>query len=98
MGVPAKGEIWVDAGAVRAVRDARKSLFSAGITKVMPLYPSPGLRQYCRHGYRTAGSMCHISCQLQAFALSSCCAGIHMLSAVTSSRGRNAGDRRLRQP
>ena len=34
MGVPAKGEIWVDAGAVRAVRDARKSLFSAGITKV----------------------------------------------------------------
>ena len=34
MGVPVKGDIWVDAGAVRAVRDARKSLFSAGITQV----------------------------------------------------------------
>ncbi len=43
MGVPAKGEIWVDAGAVRAVRDARKSLFSAGITKVTALH------SVCRH-------------------------------------------------
>ena len=38
MSVPSKGEVWVDAGAVRAVRDARKSLFSAGIVKVTPTH------------------------------------------------------------
>ena len=57
MGVPAKGEIWVDAGAVRAVRDARKSLFSAGITKVTALHSA------CRSGRYpiTAGSYVRIA-------------------------------------
>jgi glutamate 5-kinase len=31
LSVPVRGELRVDAGAVRAVRDRRKSLFSAGI-------------------------------------------------------------------
>jgi hypothetical protein len=30
----ARGQLWLDAGAVRAVRDRHKSLFAAGITKV----------------------------------------------------------------
>jgi hypothetical protein len=32
--VPPAGEVWLDAGALRAVRDRKKSLFSAGIAKV----------------------------------------------------------------
>jgi glutamate 5-kinase len=32
--VPVKGEIWLDAGAERAVGERNKSLFSAGIVKV----------------------------------------------------------------
>lgn len=31
LSVPARGELWLDAGAVRAVRDRRCSLFSAGV-------------------------------------------------------------------
>ena len=31
--VPAKGNLWLDAGAVRAVRQRAKSLFSAGIIR-----------------------------------------------------------------
>ena len=33
--VPVKGELWIDSGALRAVKDRRKSLFSAGIVRVM---------------------------------------------------------------
>jgi glutamate 5-kinase len=33
--VPVKGEVWLDPGAVRAVRDRRCSLFSAGVIKVV---------------------------------------------------------------
>ena len=35
LGVPPKGEVWLDAGAVAAVKDRKKSLFSAGIRKVV---------------------------------------------------------------
>ena len=34
LSVPVRGQLWLDAGAVRAVRDKHKSLFAAGITKV----------------------------------------------------------------
>lgn len=34
LSVPVKGELWVDPGAVRAVRDRRCSLFSAGVVRV----------------------------------------------------------------
>ena len=34
LSIPVKGEIWLDAGAVRAVRDRRCSLFSAGVIQV----------------------------------------------------------------
>lgn len=34
LSVPVKGELWLDEGAVRAVKDRHTSLFSAGITKV----------------------------------------------------------------
>lgn len=33
--VPIRGEIWMDEGAVRAVRSQGKSLFSAGIARVV---------------------------------------------------------------
>lgn len=33
--VPVHGALWLDEGAVRAVRDKRKSLFSAGIVRVV---------------------------------------------------------------
>ena len=32
--MPLRGELWMDAGAVRAVRERSKSLFSAGIVRV----------------------------------------------------------------
>ncbi|GAB4816496.1 hypothetical protein N2152v2_003542 [Parachlorella kessleri] len=35
LSVPVKGELWLDTGAVRAVKDRHASLFSAGIVKVM---------------------------------------------------------------
>ncbi|KAG2493493.1 hypothetical protein HYH03_008309 [Edaphochlamys debaryana] len=34
LSVPVRGQLWLDAGAVRAVRDKHKSLFAAGICKV----------------------------------------------------------------
>ncbi|GAX75185.1 hypothetical protein CEUSTIGMA_g2629.t1 [Chlamydomonas eustigma] len=34
LSVPVRGQLWLDAGAVRAVRDKHKSLFAPGITKV----------------------------------------------------------------
>ncbi|KXZ50921.1 hypothetical protein GPECTOR_14g168 [Gonium pectorale] len=34
LSVPVRGQLWLNAGAVHAVRDKRKSLFAAGITKV----------------------------------------------------------------
>ncbi|KXZ50922.1 hypothetical protein GPECTOR_14g169 [Gonium pectorale] len=34
LSVPVRGHLWLDAGAVHAVRDKHKSLFAAGITKV----------------------------------------------------------------
>jgi glutamate 5-kinase len=35
LSVPVKGEVWLDPGAVRAVRDRRCSLFSAGVIRVV---------------------------------------------------------------
>ncbi|CAG9464088.1 unnamed protein product [Pedinophyceae sp. YPF-701] len=34
LAVPPKGSLWLDAGAVRAVRDKRKSLFASGVVEV----------------------------------------------------------------
>ena len=34
LSVPLRGELWTDAGAVRAVRERSKSLFSAGIVRI----------------------------------------------------------------
>lgn len=35
LSVPVRGQVWLDAGAVVAVRDKHKSLFAAGICKVV---------------------------------------------------------------
>lgn len=32
--MPVRGEVWLDDGALRAVQDRKKSLFSAGIVRV----------------------------------------------------------------
>jgi hypothetical protein len=34
LSVPVRGQLWLDAGAVKAVKDRHKSLFCPGITKV----------------------------------------------------------------
>lgn len=35
LSVPVRGEVWLDGGALAAVQDRKKSLFSAGIVKVV---------------------------------------------------------------
>ena len=47
LSVPVKGEIWIDAGALRAVRDRRKSLFSAGIVRVTGDFDSHDAVRIC---------------------------------------------------
>lgn len=50
--VPCRGEIWLDDGAVRAVRDKRKSLFAAGIVRVEgPFNAQDGVRICDRNGF-----------------------------------------------
>jgi hypothetical protein len=48
--VPVRGHLWLDAGAVAAVRDRHKSLFSAGACRRRRRRPPPYCRRRCAHG------------------------------------------------
>ena len=45
--VPTKGELWLDEGAVRAVRQRAKSLFSAGVVRVVGAFGAQDAVQIC---------------------------------------------------
>ena len=45
--MPTKGKIFVDDGAVRAVRNKAKSLFSAGITNVLGYFNAQDAAEIC---------------------------------------------------
>jgi glutamate 5-kinase len=55
LAIPCKGEVWIDDGAVSALRDRRKSLFAAGILKVEGTFNSQdGVRICDKTGFEVA--------------------------------------------
>ena len=58
--VPTKGELWLDEGAVRAVRQRAKSLFSAGIVRVVGAFGAQDAVQICdSEGVPFAHGLCN---------------------------------------
>lgn len=47
LSVPVRGALWMDSGAVRAVKDKHKSLFSAGITRVVGTFQAQDAVSLC---------------------------------------------------
>ncbi len=60
MSVPVKGELWLDSGAVAAVRDQKKSLFAAGILKITGDFAAQDAVVLCdSSGYEFARGLCN---------------------------------------
>jgi len=58
--VPVKGELWLDSGAVAAVRDQKKSLFAAGILKITGDFAAQDAVVLCdSSGYEFARGLCN---------------------------------------
>ncbi len=55
-----KGELWLDSGAVAAVRDQKKSLFAAGILKITGDFAAQDAVVLCdSSGYEFARGLCN---------------------------------------
>lgn len=64
LSVPVKGELWLDSGAVSAVKDQKKSLFAAGILKVTGGFAAQDALVLCdASGYEFARGLCNYSQQ-----------------------------------
>ncbi|KAL3157182.1 hypothetical protein ABBQ38_001421 [Trebouxia sp. C0009 RCD-2024] len=64
LSVPVKGELWLDSGAVSAVKNHRKSLFAAGILKVTGGFAAQDALVLCdASGYEFARGLCNYSQQ-----------------------------------
>lgn len=62
LNVPTKGELWLDPGAVRAVRDRQCSLFSVGIVKVIgTFHPQDAVKICDDHGKEFARGLINYS-------------------------------------
>lgn len=62
--VPCKGQLWMDEGAVRAVRQRAKSLFSAGIVRVVGEFGAQDAVQLCdAEGTPFAQGLCNYEFQ-----------------------------------
>jgi len=60
--VPVRGHLWLDAGAVAAVRDRHKSLFSAGILRVQGKFNPQDAVAICdEHGAEFARGLCNFT-------------------------------------
>ena len=60
LSVPVKGELWLDSGAVAAVRDHKKSLFAAGILKITGDFAAQDAIVLCdSSGYEFARGLCN---------------------------------------
>ncbi|DBA68394.1 TPA: hypothetical protein ACH3X2_013697 [Trebouxia sp. C0005] len=60
LSVPVKGELWLDSGAVAAVRDHKKSLFAAGILKITGDFAAQDAVVLCdSSGYEFARGLCN---------------------------------------
>ncbi len=60
LSVPVKGELWLDSGAVAAVRDQKKSLFAAGILKITGDFAAQDAVVLCdSSGYEFARGLCN---------------------------------------
>ena len=60
LSVPVKGELWLDSGAVSAVRDQKKSLFAAGILKITGDFAAQDAVVLCdSNGYELARGLCN---------------------------------------
>lgn len=60
LSVPVKGELWLDSGAVTAVRDHKKSLFAAGILKITGDFAAQDAIVLCdSNGYEFARGLCN---------------------------------------
>ena len=58
--MPVKGELWLDTGAVSAVRDQKKSLFAAGILKITGDFAAQDAVVLCdSNGYEFARGLCN---------------------------------------
>lgn len=58
--MPVKGELWLDSGAVAAVRDQKKSLFAAGILKITGDFAAQDAVVLCdSSGYEFARGLCN---------------------------------------
>ena len=58
--MPVKGELWLDDGAVAAVRDQKKSLFAAGILKITGDFAAQDAVVLCdSNGYEFARGLCN---------------------------------------
>ena len=58
--MPVKGELWLDSGAVAAVRDHKKSLFAAGILKITGDFAAQDAIVLCdSSGYEFARGLCN---------------------------------------
>ncbi|KAK9846452.1 hypothetical protein WJX81_004071 [Elliptochloris bilobata] len=63
LSVPLRGELWMDAGAVRAVRERSKSLFSAGIVRVSGDFAAQDAVRLCdAEGVEFARGLCNYAC------------------------------------
>ena len=60
--VPCKGQLWIDEGAQRAVAQRAKSLFSAGIVRVLGEFGAQDAVQLCdAEGVPFAQGLCNYS-------------------------------------
>lgn len=64
LSVPVRGQVWVDAGATRAVKDRHKSLFCPGILKVVGEFHSQDSVQICdENGVEFARALINFSAE-----------------------------------
>ena len=62
--MPVKGELWLDSGAVAAVRQHRKSLFAAGILNIQGAFAAQDAVVLCdARGYEFARGLCNYTHQ-----------------------------------
>ena len=64
LSVPVKGELWLDSGAVAAVKQHSKSLFAAGILNIQGAFAAQDAVVLCDDsGYEFARGLCNYTCQ-----------------------------------
>ena len=75
LSVPVKGELWLDSGAVAAVRDHKKSLFAAGILKITGDFAAQDAVVLCdSNGYEFARGLCNYTLkEVQKVQVGCCC-------------------------